>query len=86
MTTTPGDPAEADYRAWLTADPEPGWYDPGEGHRIQTAFHAGWQAGAAYLAAAIRDEFGAPYLPEVMVAELLGPGEQQAPPPGPSPA
>lgn len=84
MATNPDSPAAKAYHDWLTADPEPGWYDPGEGHRIQTAFMAGFRAGVIYLASQLAQAMTADMQIDRLIADLRPEAAEQAPPPGPS--
>lgn len=72
-------PAHSDYQDWLNADPEPGWYEPGEGHRIETAFMAGWRRGVTYLATRIAGEIGVAGMPQAATDDLLKRADMEAP-------
>lgn len=71
-------PAHSDYQDWLNADPEPGWYEPGEGHRIETAFMAGWRRGVTYLAVRIAGEIGTAQVPEAIPEDLTRGGDAES--------
>lgn len=73
---------QAAYQLWRDSGAEPAWYDTGEPDPLRAAFAAGFDAGAAWLAADMTERALDAMRAMVRRGEPEGGGERPGEPPG----